>query len=242
MQKKFNKIFGKIGSLVYPAECPMCGNILKENEKEICDICKCKIPYIGRPNCLRCGKEIEDDAAEYCFDCSNHEHSYIRGFPALNYDDAISKSMMEFKYKNKRKYAKFFATEIIRNNGSQILGLDIDALVPIPIHKLKYRKRGYNQAEILANELAGRLDIPVDNDLLVRRINTLSQKNLNNIEREKNLIKAFSCTEKVVEYKSVMLVDDIYTTGATINACAKILKTKGIFDIYYTSVCIGKGV
>ena len=114
-------------------------------------------------------------------------------------------------------------------------------MIPIPIHKRKLEKRGYNQAELLADALGKKLDIPVERELLARVVNTEPQKSLDPEHREQNLKKAFQCTEKSVSYKKVLLVDDIYTTGATIEACTKSLHAAGIPDVYYTSVAIGTG-
>ena len=116
-----------------------------------------------------------------------------------------------------------------------------DILVPVPVHKTKLHKRGYNQAEVLARELATYLNVPVEPDLIKRNIKTSPQKELGTKAREENIKKAFNSTDKIVKYRCALLVDDIYTTGATIEACTKILHEQGIKDVYYTSVCIGKG-
>ena len=114
-------------------------------------------------------------------------------------------------------------------------------MIPVPIHKRKLEKRGYNQAELLATALGKKLDIPVERELLARVVNTEPQKSLDPEHREQNLKKAFQCIEKSVSYKKALLVDDIYTTGATIEACTKGLHAAGIPDVYYTSVAIGTG-
>ena len=129
----------------------------------------------------------------------------------------------------------------MRRHGKTLLGLGIDAMIPIPVHKKKLQKRGYNQAEVLAAALSDRLSIPVETELLVRAVNTEPQKRLDPEHREQNLKKAFQCTKKSVSYKKVLLVDDIYTTGATIEACTKCLQAAGIPEVYYTSVAIGTG-
>jgi ComF family protein len=121
-----------------------------------------------------------------------------------------------------------------------------DILVPVPIHKSKYRERGYNQTEILANGIAKGLNIPVLPHLLIRDKKTLPQKQLSDKERLRNLQEAFILNDKVFsEYprkiKSILLIDDIYTTGSTIEACTNVLMRNGIENIYFITLCIGKG-
>lgn len=230
-----------VEDLLYPPACPLCRTVLPIRSGAVCDVCRAKISYVQTPVCLRCGKEVMDEEQELCEDCAAHERSFIRGFPAMNYVEPLPDSIADFKYHNRRDYAVFYAQEIVRCHGQAILALAPEALIPVPVHREKLKKRGYNQAEILAQAMEDILHIPVDADIIERRVNTLPQKALDDAEREKNLKSAFHSTDKIVKYKKVMLVDDIYTTGATIEACTRALKDKGIKEIYYTSICIGKG-
>lgn len=234
-------ITDKVLNAVYPPSCALCGNLLGKNERYICAACEVSLPHVTEPACFKCGKEISDNETELCEDCSRHIRSFVRGFPAMNYDEMFQESIAAFKYHGKRDYGKYFAYEIARSRGKDIAGVNPDVLVPVPLHKKKLRKRGYNQAEIIAGELGRRLDIPVDDKILIRAVNTLPQKRLNGIERENNLKNAFQSEEKRVKYNKIMLVDDIYTTGTTVEACTKILHDIGVKDIYYTSICIGRG-
>lgn len=232
---KFNQLL----EFIYPNRCPLCDCIL-ESGLRVCEACRMQILYVREPCCFRCGKEVEDEETEYCKDCANRELHYIKGFPAINYIDPMPHSLAKFKYKNCRQYAPFFAEEIIRSKGRQILAVAPDVLVPIPVHKKRKRRRGYNQAELLARELGRRLHLPVDTDILCRNVNTMPQKELGQKLRTINLSRAFQPGKKIVKYNRVLLVDDIYTTGATIDTCAATLLRCGCKEIYYTSVCIGK--
>lgn len=233
-------IIDKLLDLVYPPKCPLCNDLLEKGAL-ICEDCKPLIFQVGSPCCLRCGCEIDNEEIEFCEDCARVERSFVRGFPALNYVGEVRNSITAFKYSNKKYYADFFASEIIRRQRDSILAARPEVLIPVPISRKRYKSRGYNQAELLANSLGRRLNIPVDNELIKRDVNTRPQKDLNNIDRERNLKSAFISTGKIVKYNSVMLVDDIYTTGATIEACTRVLMKQGIKDVYYTSICIGKG-
>lgn len=237
----FKSITDKVLNTIYPPVCALCGDLLGKNERYICAVCEVSLPHVTEPACFKCGKEISDNETELCEDCSRYTRSFVRGFPAMNYDEVFQESIAAFKYHGKRDYGKYFAYEIARSRGKDIAGVNPDVLVPVPLHKKKLRKRGYNQAEIIAGELGRRLDIPVDDKILIRTVNTLPQKRLNGIERENNLKNAFQSEEKRVKYNKIMLVDDIYTTGTTVEACTKILHDIGVKDIYYTSICIGRG-
>lgn len=235
-----NCVGNKILKLLYPPACPVCGEIF-EISGDRHDACAAALPFVREPCCLRCGKEIAEAEQELCSDCSSRTRNYVRGFPAMNYLEPLPESLAAFKYQGRRDYAEFYAGGIVRRQGASILAAAPDVLVPVPIHRKRQRKRGYNQAEELARELSRLLHIPVDTELLIRQTNTLPQKSLNDGEREKNIKKAFISSDKIVEYKKAMLVDDIYTTGATVEACTEILLNKGIETVYYTAVCIGKG-
>lgn len=149
--------------------------------------------------------------------------------------------MYRFKDGGRREYAAFYAKESERLFGKWIEQKGVEVIVPVPVHKNKKRKRGYNQAEVYAKELGKLTHIPVDTKLLLRVIDTLPQKKLNDKERKKNLKKAFKIGRDGVQWKKVLLVDDIYTTGSTADAASEILKEEGIENIYILSVTIGKG-
>lgn len=239
--KKINSIKQVCTDLLYPRVCPVCNMILESKDKGICRACRSLLPVITEPVCLKCGKEISDNEEEFCEDCSCNPRAYTMGFPAMNYVEPVKDCVMAFKYRNRKDYADFFAEIIYEVCGPRILSVAPEIIVPVPIHSSRLKERGYNQAGLLAKELSARLHIPVEEDLFVRTLNTLPQKNLTGKERETNLKKAFNSCKKKVKYKSALLVDDIYTTGATIEACTAILQMLGIQKIYYTSICIGKG-
>ncbi len=243
--KSFKKITDfldeKLVGAFYPEACPLCGRLIKEEENYLCNKCKTTLPYLKAPLCLKCGKEVENEEQDVCNDCGRLTRSYEKGFPVFNYCEPVSESLAGFKYGNKRAYAGYYAYEMVKCHGKSFCDIAPDALLPVPIHKSKLKKRGYNQAELIAKKLGKYLGVPVDSGVLARDINTLPQKNLNDAEREQNLKRAFIYTRKIVEYNKVILVDDIYTTGATVEACTRVLHDAGIKEVYYTSICIGKG-
>ena len=129
----------------------------------------------------------------------------------------------------------------MRVYGEWIRRNKIEAIVPIPLHWTKKRQRGYNQAQLLAAEIGKQSGLPVYPNLLKRTRKTKPQKNLNDTGRKNNLKKAFKTQENNVQLSRILLVDDIYTTGSTINEAASELRKAGIEQVYYVSVCIGRG-
>lgn len=232
---------GALLDLLYPRRCPLCDTVLEFDEMKVCEPCMKKQVRIRPPYCMKCGKTIEDGTEEYCGDCSAIPKSFDRGFPVFAYTGAIKDALYAFKYKNQRDYGDFFADCIDRQYGEELRNLQLDGLVPVPLHRNKRKKRGYNQAEVLANFLAKRLELPVYPAYILRIINTNPQKELNDKIRMKNLNNAFKIGENTIKLKKVLLVDDIYTSGATMEACTKVLLDAGVEKVYCTSVAIGKG-
>lgn len=214
-------------------------------DEAICHQCRGIFQLIEEPRCKKCSKPIELQEIEYCYDCSKKQHSFEFGYALWIYDKNTRRSFTEFKYKGRREYSNYYVAEIKKQYGERITSLGLNALIPIPLHKSKARYRGFNQAAMLANGIGEQLQIPVREDILLRNRKTIPQKELSNKERCKNLMEAFYVNaRKIQEYglrDNVMLIDDIYTTGSTIEACTQVLQMAGIKKIYFFSVCIGKG-
>lgn len=193
--------------------------------------------------CQRCGKEVISECQEYCQDCSRRSHTFEAGMALLNYNEAARKSMAEIKYKNRPEYLDFYARVISVRFQKQVSRIAPDVLVPVPVHASRKRKRGFNQAEELALRLGKLWDVPVDSRLLIRKRKTDPQKELSPGERLKNLRDAFALSHSHHSDipHTVMLVDDIYTTGSTVEACSRILKASGVAQVYIIVICIGGG-
>lgn len=228
-------------NILFPRTCPVCGEILIVQNYQVCENCKKKIKYITEPACKKCGKQLLVEEQEYCYDCSRKEHNFTRGISLYCHDEWIRKSIYHFKYNNKREYAKIYANEIILKYKSKIQTWNADYLVPIPIHKSKLNERGFNQAKDLCLELSRGLEIPMLDNCVLRVKKTLPQKELNDKERIINLKNAFKIGKNVVKLKSIILVDDIYTTGATIDTVSKVLIESGAKDIFFITISTGEG-
>ncbi len=229
--------------VIFPRTCPVCGKALVASEQLVCDLCKRKATLITEPTCRRCGKSIAKTSDEYCFDCKKRgEVHYDKGFAVWEYDKYMKESVARFKYSGRREYGDYFVSEVLYHYGSQLKQLELDAILPIPLHKEKQRFRGFNQAEVLAQGIADGLGVLMRSDLIVRKKNTKPQKGLDDRERYDNLRHAFEVNEDsdAKKLRRVLLVDDIYTTGATIDQCAARLKEAGVDKIYFVCLCIGR--
>lgn len=230
-------------NLIYPEVCPVCMEIFNTGSGDagICENCRKKLKYIQTPRCLKCGKQIGSEEKQYCYDCAKRQHVFAQGVGVWSYTEDISRSIYAFKYDNQRHFAKIYAKELYSRCGNIINKWNAEVLIPVPLHADRMRMRGYNQALLIAKEFGRLANLPTDDEILIRERKTKPQKELNDKERVKNLENAFKISKSIVEYKRVILVDDIYTTGTTMDACAKILKDKGAEEVYFAALCIGRG-
>ncbi len=209
---------------------------------KICPECRGLLPYVKEPACRRCGKELADSRLEYCGDCVKRKRSFARGFGLLNYTELMSGSMSAIKYKHRKEYLDFYAEECAARCGPELLGLEPDCLIPVPVHPSRLRTRGFNQAEVFAVKLGGLLGIPVVTDFLLRVRRTAPQKELDPEERLRNLTRAFAAAGPAPEgVRRVILVDDIYTTGSTAEACTRALLGAGAQQVFIFVICVGHG-
>ena len=223
---------------LYPPRCPVCDKPALPGEG-ICGACKNKLHFVAQPSCMKCGKPLAGEREEYCMDCRRKKRAFLQGQALWIYEEGIRESIYRFKYRDRREYAGVYASELAVRYGGWIKRQGIQAIVPVPLHKKRKRKRGYNQAELLAKELGRLLEIPVDTGLLVRVRDTKPQKTLNDIERKNNLKEAFKTTQNIVQLNYILVVDDIYTTGSTLDAAAKALTDAGAKGVYTCCISIG---
>lgn len=236
-----NNFLEKIINIIYPNKCPLCGKVLEFDEL-VCKKCESELKYIREPICKKCGKQLLEEEKEYCEDCKKRIHYFDSGIGVFAYTGSIKNAIYEFKYKDMKVYGKFFGMKMAEYAKGYINHWKADVIVPVPVSKKKYLKRGYNQAEILAKELSKNCNIPMDATVLYRIKDTRPQKEMTRESRKKNLENAFIISGNVVKYKKVILVDDIYTTGSTIDECAKALKAAGVEKVFFISQTIGVGI
>ena len=218
-----------------------------------CRECLSELSLIEKPYCEKCGSRLLKTSGTgtgaflRCADCAHHERAFRQCRSLMAYDEIAQEILTDIKYRGKREYIQFLSALLAFRFGPWIRALSPDAFVPVPIHPERRRTRGFNQAELLAEALSEILSrcpvpkgkpvsIPVRSDLLLRIKKTEAQKGLNPEQRLLNLQNAFEAPVPLTEHPRLILIDDIYTTGATMNACAEALRDAGASDVY--GICV----
>ena len=191
---------------------------------------------------MRCGKPIKDEYKEYCSDCAKRTSYITQGRSLWLHKEPVSTAIYKFKYNNKRSWGELFAAEMAEYYADQVKKWEIEEIIPIPLHKSRKRKRGYNQAGIIAKHLSEKTGVPFASDVLFRVKKTTAQKQLERQERMGNLQGAFAVSGAWKPAVNVLLIDDIYTTGAPVEQAAKILKKAGVQNVYFLTISIGQGI
>ncbi|MGL5259639.1 MAG: ComF family protein [Lachnospiraceae bacterium] len=226
--------------MIYPRRCSICDDILEYGKKDICNDCKKKIKYIKEPYCIKCGKSLKSET-EYCYDCMRKFHYFNAGRAIFEWS-SIKNSIYKFKYHNRQEYVHFYGKSVVKVCGKHIKQWNPDAIIAVPIHKKRHKKRGFNQAQLLANEIGKYTNIPVYKNFVIRQRNTKPLKNMDPVKRQNNLKKAFKIVPNDVKLNTILVIDDIYTTGSTIDAIAKECKLYGIKEVYFITLAIGEGL
>lgn len=207
---------------LYPDRCPSCKKIKVGGG--FCPDCWSKLIFIDKPRCLCCGKRIRVDNL-ICPQCIGKKYYFDQNISIFVYDKVIAKAIFEFKFKQKLFLSKFFALLMVKKINDFIY--HIDYIVCVPMHLKRLRKRGYNQSFLLADDISKMTLIPFLKDALSKRKNTTRQVALNSKERKRNLKNSFFVKDKykeILKGKNILIIDDVFTTGSTINECAKTLK------------------
>ena len=189
---------------------------------------------------MKCGRPLKKEEDEYCPDCLSSEHDFIRNRAVFCYDDIVRRAIYRFKYGRRKEYADTFAYLSVGYLGGWIKEISPDAIVPVPLHGSRLRKRGFNQAALFASALSKYSGFKYM-DIAVRIRPTQPQKKLGYAARRKNLKKAFKIRQNDVKLDTVLLVDDIYTTGSTLDELAGVFKDNGVKNIYALTISIGIG-
>ncbi len=223
----------------------MCGDILNVTSGEWEKVhtgCRKLLKYVDEPVCCKCGKHLEG-LEEYCKDCKNTHHFFDRALPVFEYNDEIKSGIYDFKYNNKRIYADFFAEEMYLRYKRVMEVWDINLIIPVPMFKKKERERGYNQANLLAQKLSVVSGLVCRDDILIRKRKTEPMKELGRTQRLSNLKGAFEVSKNLstIYNSRIILIDDIYTTGTTLDECSLVLKKAGACRVYGITLCIGEG-
>lgn len=226
--------------VIFPEKitCLVCQKELKENIEGVCRECYASLPFIDGKTCLKCGQPL-NDMSNYCNRCKDEEIFYKRAAAVFEYDKTIKNLIFRFKDDNQKYLNSFLAFTLSQKYAT--LNFDCDLAVYVPMHKKKLKNRGFNQSEKLCKRFGELSCLPVSKGNLVKVADTGQQKLLTKSDRIKNLEKSFVVNDKSeIKGKNILLIDDIMTTGATANECAKVLNKAGAKNVYVLTLATVK--
>ena len=229
------------GRLLYPPHCAVCGRSADEDEdRYLCRDCIGAIDFVQEPACPKCGHELGPftKQAKRCINCRNTPLRFDRAVAAAHHAGVVRDLLLAFKFaaqkQNAFPLAKLLAARL---EETEIPG-QVQLIVPVPLHRRRQRSRGFNQARSLAERLGERLSLMVSPRVLRRVVDTPPQsRGMSLASRRANVKGAFVVrSPRAVNGKSVLLIDDVLTTGATTSECAAILKRAGAKTVYVATV------
>ncbi len=228
--KKMKKFFIRILDFLLPPTCPICHQ--KGLEVGVCFKCFSKLEFIGRQKCSVCGRPLDAvvPGMAVCGSCLKDKPYFHQAEAVFKYNDISKKLILPFKHGDhidlKNLLVKWMSV-----NSAQLIERN-NILIPVPLHWSRLLKRKYNQSALLAKTLAQKHNKIYNPFVLIRIKRTKSQGHLSLKERKKNVKNVFSVKNpECIKGQSVLLIDDVYTTGATINECAKVLLKAGAKNV-----------
>lgn len=225
-------IFKKFIGILFPEDttCVFCGGeIFHNNKSNVCEKCEKSLPFINGNFCEICCEPISD-MSKVCLRCKGKKHEFIKVRSSVVYKNEIVPFVHKFKENNGKYMAKtlaYYMAETYKKNN-----FVCDVIIPVPMHSAKQKKRGYNQTALIGKYLSLHLNVPMCNNLVKFKA-TKSQTKLNYKERQININDSFNVFNKnEIKNKVILLIDDIYTTGATTKECSKVLNSAGVKSVY----------
>jgi competence protein ComFC len=206
--------------LVYPPHCVACGHL----GEWLCAECLRGVPWLDGPCCSRCGQPMAK-AGSLCNECAGGGLALESARAVSLHVPPLREAIYGLKYDGLRALVAPLA--LLLAEAWRRTSWPIDVIVPVPLHERRIRRRGYNQSLLLADALSRHLGVPLEGRVLVRERNTRTQVGLKRQERWLNVAGAFRCRDASLQGKSILLVDDVFTTGATLEACAVALVASG---------------
>ena len=224
---------------LYPMDCTcdVCGEeLVADTRYRLCSDCIAKLPFANGHRCLCCGVPLADES-DYCNRCQYERGAFVKNRSPLVYEGETRKIIYSLKFGKKKYLAQtlgaLMADEFLKDN------MEADIIVYVPMTEAEEKKRGFNQSELLAEEVGKRLNIAVL-PALVKIKETKAQKELGGKERAQNLEGAFACVFEQVNNRKILLIDDIFTTGATANECAKVLLKAKAREVNVLTAAVAK--
>ena len=234
----------EISEAVFPSNiyCIKCGSLIDRTRLySLCDSCMKTLHWIGPHTCEKCGKALPDTyKGRLCYDCMMFGHYFSRGFSCLTYGLHERGLILDYKYNGRGYLGGKFGDILYDRIACEDISADV--IIPVPVGRKRLAKRGYNQAALMAARLSERWGVPMDEDVLFRQKETPLLRSLSPAQRQDALYDAFSVRDAKkpeLKGKCILLVDDIYTTGATVDACSRTLIENGAGDVFVLTLASG---
>jgi ComF family protein len=225
------QILNDVSDIIFPPQCLACAEIINQPASQIfCFLCLRKISFITDSFCPICGVPFLSSTTEshICGNCLENKPWYAHARAVAGFETVIMDAIHKFKYGRSISIGDGLSSFMANFSFPDFDFSEYSLLIPVPLHIKRLRERGFNQSLLLAKQMGGKYKLPVNFSLLKRSKFTLTQTGLNKAEREKNIKGAFVVTDKKkAAGENIILIDDVYTTGATINECAKVLLKAG---------------
>jgi len=230
------RFFGDLLDFIYPPFCGICGSRLNGGQKCICRDCWSSLTIIEPPFCRQCGLPL-DLPDPLCPACRSRRRLFSFARSLGPFDERLQRIIHLLKYRHRKSLAVPLA-RMLASTMRQDRRFDaMEAIIPVPLHAVRARSRGYNQSELIAFRLARRTGLRLLKDSLCRKRNTPSQSGLGLIRREMNVRGAFGVKHpQTISGKRLILVDDVLTTGATVDACTEVLLQSGAEEVCVLTV------
>lgn len=229
--------------LVYPEVCQLCGNSrATPAEGFVCIGCRGQVRFIDPPFCERCGLPYQGQITTVfeCTNCREAELDFSSARSAVTAREGVLEVIHRYKYQRAFCFEPFLAELLLGRAVPALATAKWDVIVPVPLHHARLREREFNQAERLARRLSAATGIPVWNRLLRRVLPTQTQTLLSRPERLANVRRAFAMRPgQALDGQRIVLIDDVFTTGATTSACAKVLRAAGAGEVCVWTVARG---
>lgn len=229
-------------NLIFPPRCAGCDEILdyyKGPKDFFCEKCIKEISFISPNACKYCGKQRTENQECNCVNLLK-QIFYSRVISSCEYDGLIRDKMLDFKFKSKKELAKVLGGLVIEKITMTNLE-DFDIIVSVPMHEVLQKQRGYNQSELIAEQIAKHFKKPLLKGALIKNKITVSQTKLSRDERIENSKDAYDVIKpEQIMNKKVLLIDDIITTGSTVNECSRKLVNAGAKEVMIATVATGK--
>lgn len=241
MSGKVRRLGEKLIDLVVPPRCHFCDAILEVGTRPlICKRCMATLPR-RQKCCPKCGGEIEyEDGYPQCYTCQSAGRHYDGAMSAFEYKGLIRQCILKYKFSLREAYASSLAFVPAQDICTFFEGVNVDFLTHVPSHKNKRRKRGFDNAGLLAREISRLTGIPHEEKILVKVRDTKNQSELHRRERAKNVKGAYQVSaKKKVKGKKIILIDDVFTTGFTTMEVARQLKKAGAAYVFVYTVATG---